>query len=63
MNVDAWVVEFRDLDDIIRDTWSRNDVYVGDEAGARDDYRILKEVYVNVRIGKAVTKIEWESHE
>lgn len=63
VNVDTWIVEFRDLDDIVQGTWSRNGVYVGDEAGARDDYRILKEVYVSVRIGKTVTKIEWESHE
>ena len=60
MNPDVWVVEYRTLEDITKGTWTRNDVYVDDYFGAQDDYRILKEVFVHVRIGKQVTKIEWE---
>ena len=60
MSVDTWIVEYRDLDNVLNGTWTRSGVYVNDEPGARDDYDILKEVYVNVRIGKTVTKIEWE---
>ena len=61
MDPDVWVVEYRTLGDIVAGTWTRNDVYVGDHLGAQDDYRILKEVFVHVRIGKQVTKIEWEN--
>ena len=60
MNPEVWVVEYRTLDDIVAGTWTRNDTYPHDEFGARDDYRVLKEVFVHVRIGKQVTKVIWE---
>ena len=60
MSGTAWVVEYRTLDDILQGTWTRNDTYPDDEYGARDDYRILKQVFVHVRIGREVTRIEWE---
>ena len=60
MSETAWVVEYRTLDDILQGTWTRNEIYIGDEYGARDDYRILKQVFVHVRIGREVSKIEWE---
>lgn len=63
VNVETWIVEYRDLDDVLNGTWTRSGVYNNDEPGARDDYRILKNVYASVRIGKIVTKIEWEDHE
>lgn len=61
MNPETWVVEYRTFKDVAKGTWTRNDVYVDDYYGAQDDYRILKEVFVHVRIGKQVTKIEWEN--
>lgn len=61
MNDIVWVVEYRTLDDVMAGTWTRNGIYSNDEFGARDDYRILKEVFVHVRIGKQITKVEWEN--
>jgi hypothetical protein len=60
VNETVWVVEYKTLDNIAQGGWTRNDIYPGDEYGARDDYRILKQVFVHVRIGKRVSKIEWE---